>query len=60
MCGGEGVLGSVSLAPTIDDADVGYWRVCVAQAEKLTEQVAVLSRMLFSSSVGEDRLVLGW
>lgn len=48
-------------APTIDDADVAYWRAraeaaearveqLAARVEELSEQVAVLSRMLFGQS----------
>jgi transposase len=56
----------VPLAPTVDDADVGYWRAraerAEARIEELSEQVAVLSRLLFgqssekksSSSSGEE------
>lgn len=55
------MLGGVPSAPTIDDADVVYWRARAERAEarveqfqarieELSEQVAVLSRMLFGRS----------
>jgi transposase len=55
------VLGGVSCAPPIDDAEVAYWRARAeraearaeqfqARVEELSEQVAVLSRMLFGRS----------
>ena len=55
------MLGGVPSAPTIDDADVAYWRARAERAEarveqfqarieELSEQVAVLSRMLFGRS----------